>query len=645
MNKKNLLTKSISTIIIILFILQTSSSLCITAELGIDSEKINFEDEILLTQLPLCYGFIFPNVKYENKYFENQIYCKIRHMVNDLLREEIHVFWTSSNMTINVSKINISEIEENLLFEKGSFIVPFTGVDIVDLKIIAIVCDYNQSSEIEQNNNAKTPVYLLKEQISFDGYGLSNVKILNFMNFLSCGESWYVDVAFKCGFLNYDFVYNNDTSKKLEDSDYNLLIWPGYDLYYPSLFVALEIILDFPTRRNRAVRDFVSEGGGFIGSCQAAYMAARGIKPLPAYPSILTQYPNLPSIGLLSISDIVTANGLVISKDLEQEILDKNHPVVYGVDHYLTGGFLLHGPKIIKTGESVNVIANFKNDSYLDGTPSIVSNNFGYGKVVLFSPHSEIRDPDTGPKFWDGGTAGTYNGKKLITNAFYFATSQDKKEHVISESRPLVFIMDSWNKTTDLSYLLNEQVEIFEEIKTCINESFEDIANLNNNIYLILEKIIQIGIEQNISLKEIKKNLYYAGHIYLIYCFDLVKEYLENTSSTIQTIEKIYPILEEDTIFIEQLEQLKFNLSIKIGKIQEILSTSAKKLQDIETILETYRKHQLFRKFMEKIVKKISHDIEIQTELAFQLMPGGYFDSLKFLRYHWHNIETNLSMY
>ena len=48
---------------------------------------------------------------------------------------------------------------------------------------------------------------------------------------------------------------------------------------------------------------------------------------------------------------------------------------------------------------------------------------------------------------------------------------------------------------------------------------------------------------------------------------------------------------------------------------------------------------------MEKVVKKISHDIEIQTELAFQLMPGGYFDSLKFLRYHWYNIETNLFVY
>ncbi|MCK4365257.1 MAG: hypothetical protein KAW45_04350 [Thermoplasmatales archaeon] len=622
-------TKIIASIIVICFL---SVSL---NQYAVSSEPLN-------DSIPLCYGFILPNAILDNKTLENQIFCKIRHLVNDLLREDISVFWTSSNMTINVSKINNGKIEENLLFEKGSFIVPFTGVDIVDLKIIAIVCDYNQSSEIEQNNNAKTPVYLLKEQISFDGYDLSNVKILNFMNFLTCGESWYVDVAFKCGFLNYDFVYNDNTSKKLEDSDYNLLIWPGYDLYYPSLFAALEIILDFPTRRNRAIRDFVGKGGGFVGSCQAVFMAARGMKPLPAYPSILTQYPNLPSIGLLSISDIVTASGLAITKDLEQEILDKNHPVVYGVDHYLTGGFLIHGPKIIKIGESVNVIANFKNDSYLDGTPSIVSNNFGDGKVVLFSPHSEIRDPDTGPKFWDGETTGTYNGKKLITNAFYYTTAQGEAELGASEPRNLSFIADVWDKTRDLSDLLNEQEDIFGEIEADIDESIENVADIIDRIYSILETIEQIGIEQNVDPAEIKDILYYGGNKYLLYCFDLIKIYLENTSTAIQTIEKIYPLLEDDADFIEQLEQLKFNLSIKIGKIQEILSTSAKKLRDIENILETYRKHQLFRKFMEKIVKKISHDIEIQTEYAFQLMPGGYFNSLKFLRHHWYNYETSI---
>ena len=96
---------------------------------------------------------------------------------------------------------------------------------------------------------------------------------------------------------------------------------------------------------------------------------------------------------------------------------------------------------------------------------------------------------------------------------------------------------------------------------------------------------------------------------------------------TIQTIEKIYPLLENNTKFIEEINQLKNDLSSKINNIQEILSTSSIKIQKMEGILEVYQKDQLFRKIREKIFRKTSHDIEIQTGYAFQNMPGGYFIS------------------
>lgn len=298
---------------------------------------------------------------------------------------------------------------------------------------------------------------------------------------------------------------------------------------------------------------------------------------------------------------------------------------------------------IVKVGEGVNVIAEFKNDSKLGNTPSIVSNKFGNGTVVLFGPHPEIRDPDTGPKSWDLGTNETYNGKKLITNAFYYATSEEEIEQEVSESIPLSFINGVWDETYNLSYLLNEQVEIFEEIKTNIGKSIENATYLVDKIYSILETIEQIGIEQNIDPEEKKEFLCYYGTEYLIYCFDLVKEHLENTSITIETIEKIYPLFETNTNFIEQLEQLGDDLSSKIDDIKEILSVSFLKLQEMENILEGYQKYKFFRKIKERIFKKISHDIEIQTGLAFQLMPGGYFNSLKFLRQNWYDYETILA--
>ena len=191
-----------------------------------------------------------------------------------------------------------------LFFEKGSFAIPFTGNNTLDTKLVAIIYDYNQSSEIEGNDTVVIPVYQLTEEINIIGHGLSEVKIANFLDYLTCGESWFVDVASKCGFLDFNFINNNEVSKKLNNSAYNLLIWPGYDLYYPTSYSFFEVIFDIPTMRNRAIRDFVGNGGGFVGSCYAGYMAARGMQPFPVFPAILTQNPNLPSFGILSISDI-----------------------------------------------------------------------------------------------------------------------------------------------------------------------------------------------------------------------------------------------------------------------------------------------------------------------------------------------------
>jgi hypothetical protein len=589
---------------------------------------------------PFCYGFIAPMVRYENASFGNQVYCKTRHMINDLLREQIPVFWTSANLTASVKEINSIEDEKVMFFEKGSFIIPFTGNNNIDMKIIVIICDYNQSSEIEKNIDLKIPVYLLMEQLNIRGYVLSEVKIAQYYDFLTCGESWYSRVALKCGFLDYEFIKNS--IKKLNNSAYNLLVWPGYDAYYDGPYDAsLEIIIDLSSGRNTAIRKFVSKGGGFVGSCYAVNMVSRGLKPGPAYPPRKAHNPNLISIGLLSISDIVCGKGYYITKGLEQQILDTNHPVTYGVGSYLIGGYQLGGPEIVEVGEGVSVIANFKNDTELDGTPSIISNKFGDGRVVVFSPHPEVSDPDIKINLWKEGEDMTYSSKKLITNAFYYSTAQEEKEQQISESRTISFISDIWNETLDLSGLLNEQKEIFKEIEVDINKSIEDVADINNRSYKILETIEQIALKQG-HFNETKKALYYDGSIYSIYCFDLIQEYLENTSATIQTIEKIYPLLENDSHFIELINNLKNDLSLKMDEIKEILSVCFIKIKKMENILKLYQDLPGQKNIMERIFKKTSHDIEIQTKSAFQDMPIGYFDSLKFLRTSWYNYEVNI---
>ena len=53
-----------------------------------------------------CYGFIVSAVKCENITIQDQINCKIRHLINDLLREDIPVYWASSEITTFVKEID-----------------------------------------------------------------------------------------------------------------------------------------------------------------------------------------------------------------------------------------------------------------------------------------------------------------------------------------------------------------------------------------------------------------------------------------------------------------------------------------------------------------------------------------------------------
>jgi len=80
----------------------------------------------------LIYGFIVSLVACENAAIENQINCRIKHMINDFLREQIPVFWATTNITVLTN-----EMEQN--FYKGTFIIPFTGNNTLDTKLTAII--------------------------------------------------------------------------------------------------------------------------------------------------------------------------------------------------------------------------------------------------------------------------------------------------------------------------------------------------------------------------------------------------------------------------------------------------------------------------------------------------------------------------
>ena len=52
------------------------------------------------------YGFIVTYESEGNYTIIDQKNCRIRHMVNDLLRENIQVYWTIENITIYITRIH-----------------------------------------------------------------------------------------------------------------------------------------------------------------------------------------------------------------------------------------------------------------------------------------------------------------------------------------------------------------------------------------------------------------------------------------------------------------------------------------------------------------------------------------------------------
>lgn len=587
----------------------------------------------------LCYGFILPSVKYENRTIENQINCKIRHLVNDLLREQIPVYWASINFTATIGRIDIYE-ELDMSFEKGTFIVPFTGNETQDAKLVAIICDYNQSSEIEKDNSIETPIYQLIMPLNIQVYLLSEVKIAQYRNIFTSCVSWYMQVANKCGFLTFEILESRDLAEKLNNDDFNVIMWPGGDSYYDFLTICLiKCFLDLSSRNSNVVREFINNGGGYIGSCDGTIAASCGFLPIPIYLKRRAYNPGLSSLWFLAIIDIITTFLPDGPGERQEHIVNDTHPVTYGVDKILING-TPPGPNIVHTGKNVQVISVYTTDSAYNGTPSCVSSRFGSGNVVAFCGHPEIRDLDAGIEYYDLGVEDYCNGKKLTSNALYYTTSKGIIDLVSIQSRNLSFISNNFEKTSDLT--IGESRDIFYEIKNFINENINELTNLTNKIDMIRNLIWETAQKKNVNLDDSPSFLYYRTILYTKHDLGLLAEYLKNTTKVLDILEKIYPLLENNTEFVQKIEMLKEDLHLKIDEAKNIILKELDMCHSYEDSVVKYQNKKMFSGLNEKIICKKAHDIEKQTEILFQYVPQCYFNSLKLLRTSWYNYETSI---
>ncbi|MCK4364804.1 MAG: hypothetical protein KAW45_02010 [Thermoplasmatales archaeon] len=595
-----------------------------------------------------CYGFIASPVKCENVTVQDQINCKMRHMVNDLLREQIPVYWTTIDLTAAVKEMDESEEKTEMFFERGAFIIPFTGDLTQDIKITAIIGDYNYSSEIETISPIKIPVYALIEQIDTQVYLLSEVKLAQHKSPITIGEICFLEISRKCGFLSFELLKESVIAEKLNNNEFNVLTHAGggndYGTFCTEPAVFYKLYSELRYKEIKAVREFVANGGGYIGSCGGANEASSGFKKGPTGP--ITFYfkrraynPKLHSIYVYAIADYISVNQPDILGLIQVKIVNDAHPVSYRLDP-ITWDEHWGGEGIFHIGKNVEVIANFYNTgTWMDDTPCWISSKFGNGNVVAFSPHPEVLGWKSKKHSKD------HIGRTIISNALFFTTAEEMTGLQLPHARPLTFIEKIRYETGDIQ-IVPDAEGIFDEIKNSISEAIGEITELNDYVQRLRNLIGEIADKKKIDLGE-EENKAFLGdkslQVTTKHYFGLFIRYLENTTEALNTLEKIYPLLENDADFVQQIETLKADISSRVAEIQKICTQGYEMCEDYEKGLLKYQQRPLIlSRVKEFLLTDKGHKFYWHIYSVFCHIPQVYFNSLKFLRTSWYNYEAGV---
>lgn len=116
------------------------------------------------------------------------------------------------------------------------------------------------------------------------------------------------------------------------------------------------------------IREFVAGGGGYIGICAGAYIAARNVE--------VTGRPL--GLGIIEIRNERKAGQGIRTITVARP----EHPVVKGYEGEVHIWYQ-NGP-MMRAGEGVETLAVFE-----EGAAAIVCATYGQGRVVIFSPHPE----------------------------------------------------------------------------------------------------------------------------------------------------------------------------------------------------------------------------------------------------------------
>lgn len=172
------------------------------------------------------------------------------------------------------------------------------------------------------------------------------------------GATMAIDVETVLSDLQIPFLAIDETDVKDKDGlqRCNSLVMPGG--------YTEQCLRHLGTQGLRNIREFVANGGGYIGICLGAYAA--------------------PKIGIVETT-MKRGRGIRVER---VHVVKPKHPLFKGDQRSHYDFFYQNGP-LMTPAENDESLA-----TYIGGATAILSTRYGYGRAILFSPHPEKR-PDT----------------------------------------------------------------------------------------------------------------------------------------------------------------------------------------------------------------------------------------------------------
>lgn len=597
-----------------------------------------------------CFGFLIPLPSSEKIDEDPEVQNSTMNLINDLLRLQVPVYWSKDTFLVSTKQMNSEDSPEIRSFEPGTFIVPFSEITRDNAKIISVMNDYNLTHELHKHIQP-TMVYKLTEQLFLDeALQLVEPKIAYYYDegVYSNSLNWYVSTLYQSGFLSNEYLSNEDVITSLDPSTFNVFIWPGGEIVEDinsNVSVVTRIL------KQNKIKEFVAEGGGYIGSCYGAFAASSGTRfyPIPLLPYY---FSHMPSVGFLSLQDCFTSLG--ISCSINVTIEDSSHPVLFGVNGTVHDSQLRGGAVYTWLGEnteSLGVIKEVNSTIWTHWFRDLFSSNSSYaqklidlwvkfttgktvwttseyknGKVVTFGDHPEI---------------GQMHLQRIIHNSVFYVSSQSVQDVSISLSLADSEVNQIAEKSHNLPIINSTSglfTDVYEQLDSTISEylRFNDVSSEIFNVTWSL-------LENNSMDMSIAIGLFVSGMWEFSGTIDRSMRYLDNENgedSLRKYLVKIEDIYDQSMVhnisLDESIDVYKEDVQNRFIELKTLNEEIASDLERMYMILKEYDGSSVQNEILLELADQLwDHSKNIEKNC-----PGLFFDSLKFLRDIWYSYES-----